>query len=123
MVKEEKIFYSLLDVSKILERRKQTVWEYIKYGKLKGVRFGNNWKVSKDELERFVGHSVTSDKPVKEFLTTEDCGDIIGCGKECIRRYIISGDNGLYIKAQKVNGVWLVHKTDLDNFIKERMGK
>lgn len=123
MVKEEKQFYSISDVAKILERRKQTIWEYIKYGKLKGVRIGRNWKVSKEELERFVGHSIVSDKPVKEFLTTMDCGDIIGCEKESIRRFIISGDKGLFLKAQRVNGVWLVHRTDLDNFIKERMGK
>jgi excisionase family DNA binding protein len=123
MVKEEKQFYSIADIAKILERRKQTIWEYIKYGKLKGVRIGRNWKVSKEELERFVGHSIVSDKPVKEFLTTMDCGDIIGCEKESIRRFIISGDKGLFLKAQRVNGVWLVHRTDLDNFIKERMGK
>jgi excisionase family DNA binding protein len=123
MVKEEKQFYSISDVAKILERRKQTIWEYIKYGKLKGVRIGRNWKVSKEELERFVGHSIVSDKPVKEFLTTMDCGDIIGCEKESIRRFIISGDKGLFLKAQRVNGVWLVHRTDLDNFIKERMAR
>jgi excisionase family DNA binding protein len=123
MVKEEKQFYSIPDIALILERRKQTIWEYIKYGKLKGVRIGRNWKVSKEELERFVGHSVASDKPVKEFLTTQDCGDIMGLDKWSIRRYISYGINGLFLKARKVNGAWLVHRTDLDNFIKERMGK
>lgn len=121
MVKEEKQFYSISDIAKIRDCSKQRVWEYIKYGKLKGIKIGRNWKVSKEELERFVGHSIVSDKPVKEFLTTMDCGDIIGCEKESIRRFIISGDKGLFLKAQKVNGVWLVHRTDLDNFIKERM--
>ena len=121
MVKEEKQFYSISDIAKIRDCSKQRVWEYIKYGKLKGIKIGRNWKVSKEELERFVGHPIVSGEPVKEFLTTQDCGDILGLDKWSIRRYIISGINGVFLKAQKVNGVWLVHRTDLDNFIKERM--
>lgn len=121
MVKEEKQFYSIADIAIIRDCSKQRVWEYIKYGKLKGIKIGRNWKVPKDELERFLGHSIVSGEPVKEFLTTQDCGDILGLDKWSIRRYIISGINGVFLKAQKVNGVWLVHRTDLDNFIKERM--
>ena len=123
MVKEEKQFYSISDIAKIRDCSKQRVWEYIKYGKLKGIKIGRNWKVSKEELERFLGHSIVSGEPVKEFLTTQDCGEILGLDKWSIRRYIISGINGVFLKAQKVNGVWLVHRTDLDRFISVRMAR
>lgn len=122
MVKEEQQFYKLREVAVIIDKNKQTVWQYIKNGKIQGVRIGRDWKVSKAELERYLGHPVMSKTPIKEFLTTRDCGEILGYDMWTIRRYILDGINGLKLKAQKINGVWLVHKTDLDNFIKERMG-
>lgn len=121
MVKEEQQFYKLTEVAQIIGRDRLVVWKYVKDGKIKAMKFGRVWKVPKDELERYLGHSIVSNTPVKEFLTTRDCGEILSYDMWTIRRYIQDGINGLKLKAQKVNGVWLVHKTDLDNFIKERM--
>ena len=118
---EEKRFYKLSEVARILGKTRVTIWvNYIKTGKLKAFRTGKNWEVDKAELERFIGRSI--DSVQKEYLTPKECATVLNRDIWTIRRYITTGLNGLFLKARKINGVWMVHKQDLDKFIEERMG-
>ena len=49
--------YKLSDAAEHLGLHKQTVWNYIKSGKLKASKTRNNrWFVSQDEIDKFLGH-------------------------------------------------------------------
>jgi excisionase family DNA binding protein len=123
MTKEEQQYFNIEDIALIVNKEKWTVWNYIKDGKLKGVKFGGQWKVSREELERYLGHPVTCGQPSKEFYKTRDVADILGYDLWTIRRYINEGINGLKLKARKINNTWLIHKTDLEEFKILRWGE
>ena len=44
--------YTTIEVAKILNISRATVFRALKSGRIKGVKFGNNWRVSEEELER-----------------------------------------------------------------------
>jgi hypothetical protein len=120
MTKEEQQYYGTKEVALIIDKTGYTVWKYIQIGKLQGVKFGGQWKVSKEELERYLGHPVTCEQPSKEFYKTRDVADILDYDLWTIRRYINEGINGLKLKARKINNTWLIHRDDLNEFIANR---
>lgn len=46
--------YSLKEVAQLLDVTERTLHNYIKAGKLKGQKIGGRWKVSEENLKRFV---------------------------------------------------------------------
>ena len=46
--------YSLEELSKILGVTHRTAWNYVKAGKLKGVKIGGAWKVTEEKLKKFI---------------------------------------------------------------------
>jgi excisionase family DNA binding protein len=51
---EELKVYSLTEIEPILGVTHRTLLTYIKDGRLKGVKIGGKWKVSGDNLRKFV---------------------------------------------------------------------
>jgi len=51
---EELKVYSLTEIEPILGVTHRTLLNYIKDGRLKGVKIGGKWKVSKDNLKKFM---------------------------------------------------------------------
>ncbi len=49
---EEK-FYKVGEIAELLKVTRQTVYNWIRAGKLKAERFGNSIRISAEELERF----------------------------------------------------------------------
>lgn len=46
--------YSLTEIEPILGVTHRTLLTYIKDGRLKGVKIGGKWKVSEDNLKKFI---------------------------------------------------------------------
>ena len=46
--------YTLTELEPILGVTHRTMQEYIKQGRLKGVKIGGRWKVSEDNLQKFL---------------------------------------------------------------------
>lgn len=46
--------YSLTELEPILGVTHRTLQTYLKDGRLKGVKLGNRWRVSEEELRRFI---------------------------------------------------------------------
>lgn len=46
--------YTVNDVAELLQMRKTAIYDFIKSGDLKGVKFGKEWRFSKEEVERFL---------------------------------------------------------------------
>lgn len=53
MVRELKT-YTLDEAADILKLTKRTLYNYVKSGKLKAVKFGKYWRVSQENLEAFM---------------------------------------------------------------------
>lgn len=51
---EELKVYSLTEIEPILGVTHRTLLTYIKDGRLKGVKIGGKWKVSGDNLKKFI---------------------------------------------------------------------
>lgn len=51
---EELKVYSLTEIEPILGVTHRTLLTYIKNGKLKGVKIGGKWKVSEENLKKFI---------------------------------------------------------------------
>lgn len=51
---EELKVYSLTEIEPILGVTHRTLLNYIKDGRLKGVKIGGKWKVSKENLKKFM---------------------------------------------------------------------
>jgi excisionase family DNA binding protein len=47
-------FYTVLQVSELLQVHWQTVLNYIKSGKLEAVKLGKGYRISKEALDQFV---------------------------------------------------------------------
>jgi excisionase family DNA binding protein len=54
MIQDEKEYYTVPEVKRILKVSTQTVLKYLKNRELKGFRLGNQWRVSKKGLENFI---------------------------------------------------------------------
>ena len=46
--------YTLTELESIIGVTHRTLLTYVKDGKLKAIRIGNKWRVSKENLERFL---------------------------------------------------------------------
>jgi excisionase family DNA binding protein len=46
--------YSLQELSQILGVTHRTAWNYVKAGKLKAVKIGGAWKVTEENLKKFI---------------------------------------------------------------------
>lgn len=44
-------YYTPLEVAKILQVDRRTVYEWLRSGKLKGVKFGDSWRVPESALQ------------------------------------------------------------------------
>lgn len=53
-IKPELKLYSLEDVSQIVGLTHRTIWNYVKAGKLPAVKIGGKWKVSEENLKKFI---------------------------------------------------------------------
>mgnify|MGYP000865418867 CR=1 FL=1 len=53
MAKELKT-YTLDEAADILQLTKRTLYNYVKDGKLKAVKFGKYWRVTQENLEAFI---------------------------------------------------------------------
>lgn len=51
---EDLKIYTKKEVADILGVSERTVWNYIKAGRLKAVKIGGKWKVSDENLKKFV---------------------------------------------------------------------
>ena len=51
---EDFTLYTLTELEPILGVTHRTLLTYIKSGKLKAIKIGGKWKVSKDNLQKFV---------------------------------------------------------------------
>ena len=47
-------FYTPQEVANMLRLRVQTVYEYIRMGKLRAARFGNRYRISEDDIQQFI---------------------------------------------------------------------
>lgn len=46
--------YSLQELAKLLEVSERTLHNYIKSGKIKGVKIGGKWKFTEESLKKFI---------------------------------------------------------------------
>jgi len=47
-------YYSITDLMDILNLKRRTILKYIKQGKLRAFKLGNQWRVTEKELQKFV---------------------------------------------------------------------
>ena len=59
--------YTLDEVADILQITRRTLYTYIKIGKLEAVKFGRFWRVSRNELNRFLNVGTTSAVPAPSY--------------------------------------------------------
>lgn len=50
-------YYSVTDLIDILEVTRRTVLKYIKKGKLRAFKLGNQWRVTEEELQKFINRN------------------------------------------------------------------
>lgn len=46
--------YSLQELAKLLEVSERTIHNYVKAGKIKGVKIGGQWKFTEENLKKFI---------------------------------------------------------------------
>ena len=46
--------YSLQELAKLLEVSERTIHNYVKAGKIKGVKIGGKWKFTEEHLKKFI---------------------------------------------------------------------
>lgn len=51
---EDFTLYTLTELEPILGVTHRTLLSYVKSGKLKAIKIGGKWKVSKDNLQKFI---------------------------------------------------------------------
>lgn len=59
MNKAEKEFYTAHDLAKVLSLNVMTIYRYIKSGKLKAHKIGKEFRIAKEEFERFLKNTST----------------------------------------------------------------
>jgi excisionase family DNA binding protein len=50
-------YYSVTDLIDILKVTRRTILNYIKKGKLRAFKLGNQWRVTEEELQKFVNRN------------------------------------------------------------------
>ena len=51
---KEKEFYTAKDLAKLLEVNIMTIYRYIKTGRIKAYKIGRDFRIDKDEFNRFL---------------------------------------------------------------------
>ena len=54
MIKEDITHYTISEVATNLRVSPRTIYEYIKTGKLKGIKIANKWRFSKKHIDDFL---------------------------------------------------------------------
>ncbi|RJQ35849.1 DNA-binding protein [Candidatus Microgenomates bacterium] len=54
-----KVFLTAQDVSKLLKLNILTVYGYIRNNKLNAIRFGRNYRIAKEDLDKFIESNKT----------------------------------------------------------------
>ena len=57
---EELKVYGVDEVAKLMKVTERTVYDYIKSGSLKAVKFGKYWKITEDNLRGFLETGYTA---------------------------------------------------------------
>lgn len=47
--------YTVKEVAEVLAYHRGTVKEFLRKGKIKGLKVGNQWRVTEDEIKRILG--------------------------------------------------------------------
>ena len=55
---ENKMIYNTKEVAEILKMSRVIVLKYLRQGKIKGVKFGNTWRVTNDEIKRIMEEGI-----------------------------------------------------------------
>ena len=55
---ENKMIYNTKEVAEILKMSRVIVLKYLRQGKIKGVKFGNTWRVSNEEIMRIIKEGI-----------------------------------------------------------------
>ena len=50
-------YYSVTELIDILEVTRRTILKYIKQGKLRAFKLGNQWRVTEAELQKFINRN------------------------------------------------------------------
>ncbi len=53
-------FYTPREVAEHWRLNVNTVYEYIRMGKLRAVRFGNRYRLTEEDVERFIEENLTT---------------------------------------------------------------
>lgn len=64
--------YDVLEVVEILGITRRTIYTYLKKGQLKGIKFGKEWRFTKEEIERFLREGTETTKKVGNDETTRN---------------------------------------------------
>jgi len=54
-----RIFLTAKEVANLLKLNILTIYEYIKNNELKAIRFGRNYRIAKEDLDRFIESNKT----------------------------------------------------------------
>ena len=60
-------FYTPQEVAKKLRLNVNTVYEYIRMGKLRAARFGNRYRITEEDMEKFVKQQLTTMTTKEEY--------------------------------------------------------
>lgn len=52
----ETTFYTPQEVAEMLRLKVNTVYEYIRMGKLPAARFGNRYRITEQDIQQFIEH-------------------------------------------------------------------
>ena len=55
---ENKMIYNTKEVAEILKMSRVIVLKYLRQGKMKGIKFGNTWRVTNDEIKRIMEEGI-----------------------------------------------------------------
>lgn len=56
---DEKVFFTVLEISKILQISKMTVYRLLNEGKLPSIKVGRSFRIHKDEVEKLLKDGVS----------------------------------------------------------------
>jgi len=56
------IFYTPEEVADMLKTTRQSVYRWIKAGKLESFKVGNHVRIARDDLESFIGRPIPDDE-------------------------------------------------------------
>ncbi|WP_288979595.1 helix-turn-helix domain-containing protein [uncultured Parvimonas sp.] len=51
-------FYTAKEIAEILQLKERTIQNWIKDGKIKGVKFGKCWRVSEEDFKEFCKNGI-----------------------------------------------------------------